>query len=111
MADSFGMIRDVMQKHLSQILSLIAMATSASNDPVRMRDSQAKVLLFMPPLKREDIVLGQYVGKEELSDRDDPESEIDHRDDPCVPDDSIAETHALAVLGVHNKKSCHSSCS
>lgn len=98
--DSFGMIRDVMQNHLLQILSLLAMERPVSNDPERIRDEKVKVLRCMPPIKLDDIVLGQYVG--------DPTAEGEarqgYRDDPTVPDDSITETYALAVLWVNNER-------
>lgn len=98
--DSFGMIRDVMQNHLLQMLSLLAMERPVSSDPERIRDEKVKVLRCMPPIKLDDIVLGQYVG--------DPQAEGDaklgYRDDPTVPDNSITETYALAVLWVNNER-------
>lgn len=102
--DSFGMIRDVMQNHLLQMLSLIAMERPVSNDPERIRDEKVKVLRCMPPIKREDIVLGQYVGNDQLIGQEDKEAGQGYRDDPTVPDDSITETYALAVLWVNNER-------
>lgn len=102
--DSFGMIRDVMQNHLLQMLSLVAMERPVSNDPERIRDEKVKVLRCMPPIKREDIVLGQYVGKDEPTEQDDEEAKLGYRDDPTVPDDSTTETYALAVLWVNNER-------
>lgn len=98
--DSFGMIRDVMQNHLLQMLSLIAMERPVSNDPERIRDEKVKVLRCMPPIKFEDVVLGQYVGDEV----GEGEAKQSYRDDPTVPDDSITETYALAVLWVNNER-------
>jgi glucose-6-phosphate 1-dehydrogenase len=98
--DSFGMIRDVMQNHLLQMLSLIAMERPVSSDPERIRDEKVKVLRCMPPIKREDIVLGQYVGDESAE----GEAKQGYRDDPTVPDNSITETYAMAVLWVNNER-------
>lgn len=98
--DSFGMIRDVMQNHLLQMLSLLAMERPVSNDPERIRDEKVKVLRCMPPIKLEDIVLGQYVGDETAE----GEAKLGYRDDPTVPDDSITETYAMAVLWVNNER-------
>jgi glucose-6-phosphate 1-dehydrogenase len=98
--DSFGMIRDVMQNHLLQMLSLVAMERPVSNDPERIRDEKVKVLRCMPPIKREDIVLGQYVGDESAE----GDAKLGYRDDPTVPDDSITETYAMAVLWVNNER-------
>lgn len=98
--DSFGMIRDVMQNHLLQMLSLVAMERPVSNNPERIRDEKVKVLRCMPPIKRSDIVLGQYVGDENAE----GEAKLGYRDDPSVPDDSITETYAMAVLWVNNER-------
>ena len=98
--DQFGMIRDVMQNHLLQVLSLVTMERPVSNDPERIRDEKVKVLRCMPPLRREDIVLGQYVGDEEAE----GENKLGYRDDPTVPNDSITETYAMAVLWINNER-------
>lgn len=98
--DQFGMIRDVMQNHLLQMLSLVAMERPVSNDPERIRDEKVKVLRCMPPLKGEDLVIGQYVGDEEAE----GEAKSGYRDDPTVPDDSITETYAMATLWVNNER-------
>lgn len=98
--DQFGMIRDVMQNHLLQILSLVAMERPISSNPEDIRDEKVKVLRCMPPLKREDIVLGQYVGDED----GEGEAKLGYRDDPTVPNDSKTETYAMAVLWVNNER-------
>jgi glucose-6-phosphate 1-dehydrogenase len=60
--EEVGVIRDVVQNHLLQILALIAMEPPAADhgDPI----DAAKVALFeaMRPLAPEDVVLGQYRG-------------------------------------------------
>lgn len=98
--DSFGIIRDVMQNHLLQILSLVAMERPVSNDPERIRDEKVRVLRCIPPVKFDDIVLGQYIGNE----AGEGDAKEGYRDDPTVPDDSITETYALAVLWVNNER-------
>lgn len=60
--DEFGMIRDVVQNHLLQVLSLIAMEKPLSNSPDDIRDEKVKVLRSIPAVVLEDTVLGQYVG-------------------------------------------------
>lgn len=44
--DEFGIIRDVMQNHLLQILSLVAMEKPASTDPEDIRNEK---VFFLPP--------------------------------------------------------------
>lgn len=98
--DEFGMIRDVMQNHLLQMLSLVAMERPVSSNPEDIRDEKVKVLRCMPPIKREDIVIGQYVGDPQ----GEGEAKLGYRDDPTVPDNSITETYAMAVLWVNNER-------
>ncbi|KAI9258929.1 glucose-6-phosphate dehydrogenase [Phascolomyces articulosus] len=60
--DQFGVIRDVMQNHLLQVLSLIAMERPISTESEAIRDEKVKVLKCIPPIVLEDALLGQYVG-------------------------------------------------
>ena len=60
--DEYGIIRDVMQNHLMQMLCLTAMEKPASTHPNDIRDEKVKVLKYIPALSLDDVVLGQYVG-------------------------------------------------
>ncbi|CAO3651593.1 unnamed protein product [Cunninghamella echinulata] len=60
--DDFGIIRDVMQNHLLQVLTLIAMERPISTDSEAIRDEKVKVLKCIEPIQLEDALLGQYVG-------------------------------------------------
>ncbi|KAI8143799.1 glucose-6-phosphate dehydrogenase [Fennellomyces sp. T-0311] len=60
--DDFGIIRDVMQNHLLQVLSLIAMERPISTESEAIRDEKVKVLKCIPPIVLNDALLGQYVG-------------------------------------------------
>jgi glucose-6-phosphate 1-dehydrogenase len=65
--DGAGAIRDILQNHLLQLLSLVAMEAPASLDPKSIRDEKVKVLKSMrPPTDAPDpsaiIVRGQYDG-------------------------------------------------
>ena len=59
-----------------------------------------KVLRCIEPIKKEDIVLGQYVGN--------PGSEGDAKsgylDDPTVPKGSQTPTYAMAVMYIRNER-------
>lgn len=98
--DQFGMMRDVMQNHLLQIMSLVAMERPVSSNPEDIRDEKVKVLRCIPTIKREDLVIGQYVGNEE----GEGQAKLGYRDDPTVPNDSNTETYALAVIWVNNER-------
>nr|XP_020473019.1 glucose-6-phosphate 1-dehydrogenase-like isoform X2 [Monopterus albus] len=98
--DDFGIIRDIMQNHLQQMLCLVAMEKPASTSPDDLRDEKVKVLKCIAPVGVSDVVLGQYVG--------DPAGEghsrLSYLDDPTVPKDSCTPTFATAVLYVQNER-------
>lgn len=60
--DKIGAIRDVVQNHLLQLVSLLAMEPPVSDTPDALRDERSKVLAAMKPLTRDDIIRGQYDG-------------------------------------------------
>lgn len=98
--DEFGIIRDVMQNHLLQILSLFAMEKPASIHPDDIRDEKVKVLKCMSPLELENVVLGQYVGDPE----GEGEAKTGYLDDPTVPAGSRTPTFATAVCKIKSER-------
>ena len=78
-----GVIRDVFQNHLLQVISYLAMEAPSSLWPEAIRDEQAKVLHNVRPLSPEHIVLGQFRG---------------YRDEPGVAPDSNVPTFAAIKL-------------
>ncbi|MEO8679695.1 MAG: glucose-6-phosphate dehydrogenase [Vicinamibacterales bacterium] len=57
-----GVIRDVVQNHLLQVLGFLAMEPPSSTHPEAIRDEQVKVLRNLRPMDPNDLVLGQYRG-------------------------------------------------
>ena len=57
-----GVIRDVIENHLLQVVSYLAMEAPSSTWPEAVRDEQAKVLRTIRPLSAADLVVGQYRG-------------------------------------------------
>jgi glucose-6-phosphate 1-dehydrogenase len=82
--DGVGAIRDVVQNHLMQLLSNIAMEAPPCPDVEALRDERAKVLKSVQPIRPEDVVLGQFEG---------------YHDEPGVKQQSNVET--FAALRVH----------
>lgn len=95
--DHYGIIRDVMQNHLMQMMSLVCMDTPVSLSSEDVRDEKVKLLRCIRPIRREDIVIGQY-------EADPNGSEGSYLDDPTVPNDSLTPTYACAVLWVDNER-------
>jgi glucose-6-phosphate 1-dehydrogenase len=64
--DSIGVLRDIFQNHLLQILTLVAMEPATRFDAVSLRNEKLKVLEAVAIPKIEDacgnVVVGQYAG-------------------------------------------------
>lgn len=98
--DDFGIVRDVMQNHLLQILSLIAMEKPVSLNPNDIRDEKVKVLRHIPAIEMKDLLVGQYVGNPDGQ----GEEKLGYLDDSTVPKDSVTPTYALASLWINNAR-------
>ena len=60
--EEVGVVRDVIQNHLLQIVGFLAMEPPSGSYHEAIRDEQAKVLRSIPPLARDRLVLGQFDG-------------------------------------------------
>lgn len=58
--DSYGIIRDVIQNHLLQVMSLLAMNVPCSTDNDSIRDAKVQLLRSIPMVRSSDCLLGQY---------------------------------------------------
>jgi len=57
-----GLMRDVVQNHLFQILTNLVMEPPARDDAESARDEKVKVLKSIPPLEARNLVRGQFHG-------------------------------------------------
>jgi len=60
--DETGTVRDVVQNHLFQVLSNLAMEPPVRTDSESIRDEKVKVLKAIPVLTADDVVRGQFRG-------------------------------------------------
>lgn len=60
--DQTGAIRDVIQNHIFQILSNVAMEPPVRTDSEAIRDEKVKILKAIPPIDVRNIVRGQFQG-------------------------------------------------
>ncbi|KAI9014918.1 glucose-6-phosphate dehydrogenase [Gaertneriomyces semiglobifer] len=95
--NEFGIIRDIMQNHLLQILTVVAMEKPVSLDAEDVRNEKVKVLRAISPLKLKDVVLGQYTKSPDGK-------EAGYLDDEGVPKDSVTPTFAAAVMYIKNER-------
>ncbi len=62
--ESTGVLRDMVQNHLTQVLALVAMEPPISFDADQIRTEKVKVVEAIAPIRRENVVFGQYAAGE-----------------------------------------------
>ena len=82
-----GVIRDVIQNHLLQIIANLAMEPPAGLDAESVRNEKVKVLKEIAPIGPENLVRGQFVG---------------YREEKGVSPESKVETFAALRLGINS---------
>ncbi|KAF8150623.1 glucose-6-P dehydrogenase [Crassisporium funariophilum] len=87
--DSTGIIRDVIQNHLCQVLTVLTMERPVTLDAADIIDKKVELLRSIPPIENDDVLLGQYIG---------------YLDDPDVPKDSKSSTYAANTLWINNPR-------
>lgn len=89
--DGVGVLRDMFQNHLLQLVSLVAMEPPASFSATALRNEKVKVLSSIRPMKEEDViqntVRAQYQG---------------YRQEEGVDPDSMTPTYAALKLQIDN---------
>jgi glucose-6-phosphate 1-dehydrogenase len=85
--DKTGAIRDVIQNHLLQVISNLAMESPARLDSESIRDEKVKVLKAIPPIAENDLVRGQFRG---------------YRNENGVANNSEMETFAALKLEINS---------
>jgi glucose-6-phosphate 1-dehydrogenase len=85
--DGTGAIRDVVQNHLFQLMSNLAMEPPVRTDSESVRDEKVKVLKAIPPLEEKNLVRGQFQG---------------YRNESGVAKDSQTETFAALQLEINS---------
>lgn len=96
-----GLLRDMFQNHMLQMLSLVAMEPPISFDANRVRDEKVKLLRAITPIQpheiRDRVIRAQY-GKGTIEGREVPAC----RDEKAVAPDSTVETYVAMKLSIDN---------
>jgi glucose-6-phosphate 1-dehydrogenase len=87
--DPVGTLRDVVQNHLLQVLSLVTMEPPTGADADAINDRKADVFRSMPPAQSRNYVRGQYEG---------------YLDVAGVAPDSETETYCALKLHIDNRR-------
>ena len=85
--DKYGVIRDVLQNHMMQMLSLSTMEKPKKFSGNYIRDEKVKILKTVKTTK--ELVVGQYIG---------------YKKEKGIPKNSKTETFAATKLFVNNKR-------
>ena len=83
--EGVGAIRDVLQNHLLQVTSLLAMDAPIGHDPAALNAEKLRLFRAMRPLQPQDVVRGQFKG---------------YREVPGVAPDSNVETFVALRLAI-----------
>jgi glucose-6-phosphate 1-dehydrogenase len=99
--DQSGALRDLVQNHMLQLLTLVCMEPPPSFEADKVRDEKVKVLQAIRPPTPEDVrrntVRAQYTAGVEAG-----EEVCGYLEEDGVPDSSRTETYAALRLDVHN---------
>ncbi|MDB5035596.1 MAG: glucose-6-phosphate dehydrogenase [Chlorobi bacterium] len=92
-----GALRDMIQNHLTQLMTLTAMEPPVAFDADAIRDEKVKVLRAVAPISPDDVVFGQYAAGQI-----DGETVPPYRKEHDVAPDSKTETFVALCLHVNN---------
>ncbi len=85
--EEVGAIRDVLQNHLLQVITLLTMEAPVGGGPDAVRDERVRILRAIAPLQPNSVVRGQFRG---------------YRDEPGVAFDSDVETYVAVRFMIDN---------
>lgn len=88
--DDIGIVRDVLQNHLLQLLSIVAMKPPENLTPEHIRKEKVSVLNQIRPISlKTDVILGQYEG---------------YKNEPDVSPDSNTPTFAAVIMYIDDDR-------
>jgi glucose-6-phosphate 1-dehydrogenase len=99
--DAAGAARDVLQNHLLQLLSLVAMEEPTSFDATEISTEKLKVLraISLPEDVATGTVRGQYLPGWVAGER-----AVGYLEEPNVPSESTTETYVAVRFGIQNRR-------
>ncbi len=87
--DEAGVVRDIVQNHVMQVLALVAMEPPVAGDAESVRDRKFEVFRSLAPIERGDFVFGRYRG---------------YLDEPKVAADSTTPTFVAVKMMLDNAR-------
>ncbi len=99
--EKVGITRDIVQNHLLQLLTIVAMEPPAALDPDALRDEKVKVLRSLRPIRGaavlSQVVRGQYARGVVRGD-----TVPGYREEPDVAQDSVTDTYVAMQVHIDN---------
>ena len=92
-----GALRDMVQNHLTQLMTVVAMEVPVSFEAGAIQAEKMKVLHSIAPINPQDVIFGQYTSWK-LGDVTIP----GYLEEPGVPGDSNTETFVALKAEIHN---------
>ena len=99
--DNAGAIRDMIQNHMMQLVSLVGMEPPVAFDADGVRDEKVKVLRAIPPMSREQVQL-RTVRAQYSAGAMNGKPVPGYCQEPDLPPDSITETYVALKLSIDN---------
>ncbi len=92
-----GALRDMVQNHLTQLLTVVGMEVPTSFEASEIRAEKLKVLRSISPIRPQDAIFGQYTAWDVAGQRI-----AGYLEEPGVSPDSTTETYVALKLEIHN---------
>jgi glucose-6-phosphate 1-dehydrogenase len=99
--ETAGVLRDIMQNHMMQLIALVAMECPVAYDADAVRDEKVKVLRASRRIRPEDVPLNVVFGQYEAGTIDGRPA-VGYRQENRVPPDSRTPTFAALRLQIDN---------
>jgi glucose-6-phosphate 1-dehydrogenase len=91
--DEAGAVRDMVQNHLTQVLTVVAMEPPVSMEPESIRSEKVKVLASIAPIVPDEVVFGQYTESGDIP---------GYRQLEGIPNDSTTPTYIAMRVAIDN---------
>jgi glucose-6-phosphate 1-dehydrogenase len=95
--ETAGALRDMVQSHLTQLLSLVAMEVPSALDAGSIRAEKVKAIRAVAHIDADEVVFGQYVGGSVAG-----QDAAGYHEEPGVAPDSRTETFVALRLELDN---------
>lgn len=92
-----GALRDMVQNHLTQLMTVVAMEVPVSFEAGEIQNEKQKVLHSIAPIAHDDVIFGQYTSWQIAG-----QTIRGYREEHEVPKDSTTETYVALKAEIHN---------